>query len=131
MFNEPWFDGYFSEEYLDVKHTPLTADRKARMLRKYGVQEGDYDAVLAACGGRCPLCLKPFSTTRLVCLDHNHETGLWRGLLCTPCNNELGMRHDDAGWFRRAAEYLDNPPTLHEAIVVYVPGSIGAHRAER
>jgi hypothetical protein len=105
-------------------------DRYQRIKRKYGIDEIQWHRLWDALRGHCPLCLKPFSSSRLACVDHNHETGLVRGLICSPCNYAIGERHDDAGWFRRAADYLDNPPSIHEHVVVYVPGSIGAARQE-
>jgi hypothetical protein len=92
---------------------------------QYGLEPDDIAKQLVRQGGRCCLCRKPFTRGRPYAVDHNHETGLWRGLLCIPCNHELGFRHDDAGWFRRAADYLDYPPTLADAVIHYVPGSAG------
>ena len=36
----------------------------------------------------CQYCKKPFETSRNRCLDHNHETGLFRMILCQGCNNK-------------------------------------------
>jgi hypothetical protein len=102
------------------------ADRVARQLRKYGITEEQYEAQLQAQGNRCPLCTKVFSSTRLPAIEHRHTDGLWRGITCIPCNFEMGAHHDKADWFRRVADYLDNPPaeTWHH----YIPGSLGASR---
>mgnify|MGYP000933626974 CR=1 FL=1 len=40
-------------------------------------------------------------------IDHDHETGKVRGLLCSPCNTSLGLLGDDPARIRRAAEYLE------------------------
>lgn len=41
--------------------------------------------------GLCAICGKPEGElNRKMSLDHNHETGEWRGLLCTGCNLKLG-----------------------------------------
>jgi hypothetical protein len=40
-------------------------------------------------------------------VDHSHETGAVRGLLCHNCNRALGLIHDDAAVLRRAAEYIE------------------------
>lgn len=90
----------------------------------------EYKKLVAAAGGRCCLCRKKFSRTRLLALDHRHEDGLVRGVPCSPCNERLGINHDDAGWFARAAAYLDTPPALAVIGEHYVPGSLGASRQE-
>jgi hypothetical protein len=106
-------------------------DRHERQLRKYGLTEELWKLLWDAQKGCCAICTKRFAPNRLPCVDHNHETGEVRGLLCPPCNYAVGERHDDAVWFRRAADYLDYPPALREAIHVFAPGSIGEHRAQR
>jgi hypothetical protein len=84
--------------------------------------------LIEASGGRCVLCRKRFSTTRLAALDHRHLDGLVRGVPCAPCNERLGVNHDDAGWLARAAHYLDNPPAVKVIGIHYVPGSLGDSR---
>lgn len=58
--------------------------------------------------GRCEICggLPTGNHGRLV-LDHDHSTGLFRGLLCGHCNNALGLMEDNPGRLRRAAQYLE------------------------
>ena len=41
-------------------------------------------------GGLCAICHKP-QTTRKLAVDHDHESGLIRGLLCTRCNCDIGL----------------------------------------
>ena len=107
------------------------ADRLNRVLRKYGITEEQYHQQLDAQVNRCPLCGKTFSSARLPAVEHRHKDGLWRGLTCVPCNFELGAHHDDAGWFARAALYLQHPPTLDTGIECYVPGSLGEYRGKQ
>lgn len=87
-----------------------------------------YAKLVEAAGGRCCLCRKRFKRNRLMALDHRHLDGLVRGVPCAPCNEAMGMRHDDAGWFARVAAYLDAPPALAVIGECYVPGSLGAAR---
>lgn len=74
--------------------------------------------------GRCCICEKPFSLTRRPAIDHDHRTGLWRGVPCSECNLELGLQHENAKKLRNMADYLDAPPLAH--LRIYVPGSAGA-----
>lgn len=53
-------------------------------------------------GGTCAICVSATPTH----LDHDHETGRIRGVLCIPCNNGLGLFRDNPAALRRAAEYL-------------------------
>lgn len=53
----------------------------------------EYDIMLLAQGGACAACGDPFTKTPHI--DHCHETGVVRGLLCTQCNLALGLLRDD------------------------------------
>lgn len=58
--------------------------------------------------GRCPICggLPTGNHSRLV-LDHCHESGNFRGLICGHCNTGLGMFEDKPEVLRAAADYLE------------------------
>ncbi len=45
-------------------------------------------------------------TDRKMCLDHDHKTGIYRGILCNFCNTMLGYFHDDPDLLSRAIQYL-------------------------
>jgi hypothetical protein len=81
--------------------------RDAYLRRTYGITLEEFDALVEASGGRCPLCLKPPSTW---VVDHDHKTKRVRGVLCVFCNHRVIGRHRDPELFDRAAEYLRNPP---------------------
>lgn len=86
------------------------ASHRAAVAKKYGLEDGDYEKMYRAQGGRCWICLSRPRTRRLV-VDHDHQTGEKRGLLCTNCNHKvLGAAHDDVEILRRAVAYLENPP---------------------
>jgi hypothetical protein len=104
-------------------------EREKRIQRKYGLTPEQWAELMRAQHNRCAGCLKGFSRARLPCVDHDHESGLVRGLQCTACNYEIGLRHDDAEWFLRIGNYLQHPPALNVLGAVYVPGSAGAARS--
>ena len=59
----------------------------------------------------CKICLDPFLTTSGRSgphLDHNHETGEIRGVLCQRCNRVLGLLKDKAEIMLNAHTYLLN-----------------------
>jgi Recombination endonuclease VII len=53
--------------------------------------------MLAAQGGVCAVCEKPDPEH----VDHDHETGVVRGMLCFNCNQALGNARDDVEVLRR------------------------------
>ncbi|GAG89702.1 unnamed protein product [marine sediment metagenome] len=55
---------------------------------------------------KCAICGKFFTTPSDANIDHNHETGEVRGLLCQQCNSGLGFFKDDVELTIRATEYL-------------------------
>ena len=63
--------------------------------------------MLAAQGGVCCLCSRPPTSKRRLAVDHNHATGVVRGLLCHPCNRFLGHVNDSPAMLRAMAEYLE------------------------
>lgn len=83
----------------------------AAIRRNYGISMKDYQHLLELQNGVCAIC-KTTETigrggqqTRLV-VDHNHQTGQLRGLLCHKCNKALGQLNDNADLFDAAANYL-------------------------
>lgn len=84
-----------------------------RQERRYGLPEGGYQQMYDAQGGLCAICGKPetkMTTTgavRLLCVDHDHETGLVRQLLCAACNTGLGYFKDDPEALASASAYTE------------------------
>jgi hypothetical protein len=69
----------------------------------HGLKSGERDRMLAEQDGRCAICQE--KCEKLV-IDHCHQHGNIRGLLCRPCNALLGMCQDDEAILRRAIDYL-------------------------
>ena len=75
--------------------------------RTYGVTADEVNAMLEAQGGGCAICgVKPERLASMH-LDHDHERGHLRGLLCLSCNQALGHFRDDPALLRAAAGYLE------------------------
>lgn len=70
---------------------------------KYDLLPEQYDAMVAAQGGRCAICRKIPSRMHV---DHDHTTGEVRGLLCGPCNQGIGLLRDSPKLLRAAIRYL-------------------------
>lgn len=80
-----------------------------RMLRKYSISEYEYSLLLLAQDEKCAVCKSPNGNRkggRLV-VDHCHETGHVRGLLCHSCNRGIGMLRDSAEILKAALKYLE------------------------
>jgi hypothetical protein len=69
-----------------------------RKLRKYGITQDLFEQMKEAQDGRCACCGK--KAKRLI-VDHNHETGSVRGLLCYRCNMGLGHYERDRKLYKR------------------------------
>jgi Recombination endonuclease VII len=65
-----------------------------------------YEEMLAEQGGRCFLCRDLPGKHRLA-VDHNHETGEPRRLLCILCNHAVERLENHNGWGAKALKYLE------------------------
>jgi hypothetical protein len=78
---------------------------KHQNLKRYGITFADYQAMLARQKGLCAICEKE-EAKRSLCVDHCHDTGRVRRLLCNRCNTGLGNFDDDPRRVLTAAAYL-------------------------
>lgn len=94
------------------------AGREYRLGRDFGITTAQYKAIWIAQGGRCYLCQKQ-SVSRPLAVDHDHETGAVRGLLCPDpewgCNLKIVARADGSpggivGFALRLLQYGHTPP---------------------
>ena len=74
------------------------------LLRTYGITLADKLAMVKWQGGRCSICRRKAKT---LCVDHDHDTGFVRGLLCFRCNQALGFFGDSIQSLAQAIEYMD------------------------
>ena len=87
--------------------------RRHYLRNKYNIEAEDYLDMLEEQGCVCAICGNPETRTmgtgviKPLSVDHNHETGEVRGLLCDSCNNGLGRFRDNPDLLLRAMEYLD------------------------
>lgn len=83
-------------------------DKSKRLREDHGITQWDYDQMAKRQDGRCMICHceangKPLN------VDHCHNSGRIRGLLCSPCNMALGL-------------FKDNPLRLLSAVVYLARG---------
>jgi hypothetical protein len=79
--------------------------RAKSRLAAYGLTKEGYDRMLAQQHGACAICKRQPQET--LCIDHDHDTGQVRGLLCRKCNLGLGFFDDSPSLLRSAAAYLE------------------------
>lgn len=81
----------------------MTSDRRwNKTLRKYGLTEETYNIMFDQQSGQCKIC----KSDRFLVVDHCHDTGSIRGLLCHHCNSGLGQFRDSEDFLLAAIEYL-------------------------
>lgn len=82
--------------------------QKNHLRRKYNISLEEYQSKLEKQKYCCALCGKTQEEEKsALCVDHNHETGQIRDLLCRVCNRALGLFKDSPELLRDAAEYLE------------------------
>jgi hypothetical protein len=74
--------------------------------RTFGVSADEFDRLLAEQGGGCAICGVIPKRAASLHLDHDHDTGAIRGILCLSCNQGVGQFRDDPGLLEKAARYL-------------------------
>jgi hypothetical protein len=78
--------------------------RNSSLINNFGITLEQYKDMLSLQNGLCAICGK--SPEKLV-VDHSHETGKVRGLLCSNCNVGLGLFGDSQEILNSAADYLE------------------------
>lgn len=89
------------------KREQKKANHDRMVTKTYNLEPGDYDKLYARQGGVCAICQRAKGIVKRLAVDHDHDTGLVRGLLCGPCNQLVGYFKNSPETFRRAADYLD------------------------
>ena len=102
--------------------------RSAKDWKQYGITPDDYARMFAAQGGRCAICRTDTpGGGRRWAVDHDHQTGKVRGLLCGACNTGLGLLRDSSENLTAARNYVAGErsyPILPRRI--YVSGTFTA-----
>lgn len=74
--------------------------------KHYGTTQERIDKLLKNQNNRCAICHVSFET-KTACVDHDHGSGLVRGMLCKKCNTGIGMLGDNPETCKAAAVYLE------------------------
>jgi hypothetical protein len=76
--------------------------RRDHLKRTFGLTPEELQTLIASQGGVCAIC----DDGKPEHIDHDHETGRIRGVLCGPCNMGLGLFKDDPRRLEAAVDYL-------------------------
>lgn len=102
---------WHSDSGLDPRCNPCIAAE--RRLRSFGITQEDYDALFIRQNGVCAICgcaetslANHGQSVKALAVDHDHETGAIRGLLCHNCNKGIGHLGDSPNRLLAAAAYL-------------------------
>lgn len=86
---------------------PCLWDQQEANLRTFfGITVEDYARLELAQGRKCAICTLSCPSGRDLAVDHDHNTGKVRGLLCVNCNQALGKFKDDLRLLEKASIYL-------------------------
>ena len=117
--NQFWKNQYCCIECSKVKQKTSWNSRtpqkrlEQHLKFKYGVSPEEFLRTWETQEGKCAICkdvlpdlLTYENRRRGYAIDHNHETGEFRGILCTECNTLLGMASDNPDILQEAINYL-------------------------
>ena len=102
-----------NQRHPDARAKNAASKRRANLRANYGLDEDEYDAFLNAQEGVCAICARPeqsrhrTGTRFTLSVDHDHNTGAVRGLLCQRCNRAIGLLRDDPELLEAAKAYLE------------------------
>jgi len=96
-------NGWRGKLSAEKKTQVLLRKRELRFKRDYGISLNELEIMKVAQDRRCAICKK----AKQLVVDHNHDTGKIRGLLCHTCNRGLGLFSDSAEVLLKAAYYLE------------------------
>ena len=90
------------------KRDEKESNRLYQKKTKYGITKEEYHNLFISQENRCLICGTEFNTKTSGVVDHDHKTGLVRGILCKKCNTLLGMANENIEVLENAIKYLKN-----------------------
>lgn len=110
----------YQREYYDANKERLTDYKRKwrienfekfknqQLLWKFGITISEYNDMFSEQEGKCVICgIHQNELTKSLAVDHCHETGNIRGLLCQTCNLMLGYSGDDIEILKKSIKYLN------------------------
>jgi hypothetical protein len=92
---------------LERWHSQTMIEKHATRVKKlYGIEPEQYKQMHVDQDGKCAICGVEPKTKRGLHIDHCHDTGVIRGLLCGGCNTGIGLLQENPEIMTKAIEYL-------------------------
>ena len=116
LYGKKWYEANREKELLrnreyynknkEKKRSKYLSRRDQILQQRYGITEEQYDLLFDLQEGCCAICKQRFA--KRLDVDHCHDTGTVRGLLCNNCNRGLGHFKDNVDYLQSAINYLQN-----------------------
>lgn len=102
---------YYAKNKEKINLRGMLYSRNGGNLRRYGITLDQYNEILKSQNNVCAICHQPeyaksMGIFKNLAVDHNHETGEVRGLLCSGCNRGIGYMKDNIEVLKSAYNYL-------------------------
>lgn len=106
---------YDPEQRKNWKQPPIVR-RDAQLRALYGISLADYEAMAAAQQNGCAICGRHADVCahKKLHVDHNHDTGRVRALLCPQCNTLIGLAKESVELLEKVVQYLRVQHALDE-----------------
>ena len=101
---------------MKTKYTRDPVKNRAYKLKlAFGITIEEWEELYRRQSGRCAVCgIHSVELSRRLSVDHDHETGEVRGLLCSKCNRGIGFMKDSPELLILAANYLQSYEEIRE-----------------
>ena len=99
-----------------VKYRASEKGRNTYLQKLYKISHKEVERVEQIIKGVCTICGCSDKTRRL-CVDHDHKTNKFRGLLCARCNRGIGMFRDNPILLEKASTYLRATASSVEIVI--------------
>lgn len=119
MINKEKYKIYHHKRYLEKKEEINKKNREwyknnpeksrnQKLLYQYGITLEQRNEIIRAQNNKCKICLDNLNIldTKIIHVDHNHNTGKIRGVLCKKCNSMLGLSRERKDILLNAIQYL-------------------------
>jgi hypothetical protein len=99
------------ENWNKNKHKHIEQRANSHLINTYGITLNQYQNILDRQNGVCAICQQKSEKIKLA-VDHDHNTGKIRGLLCRDCNQAIGLLKDNVVLLEKAKEYLQKETSI-------------------
>lgn len=97
---------YHRKYHLSNREIINERTRRHHFKYRYGISKEEAIELAGKAENKCQICDIVFTKNSPAHIDHNHETGIIRGVLCRKCNSGLGLLQDSVEILKKAIRYL-------------------------